>query len=91
MDRHECIGDARGEGLHLGVECVDDRATKAPAVALTSAVCERLLERGVIVYPNGDPGNGLKIKPPMVFSHEDVDRFTVESDATLTEITRAHT
>jgi 4-aminobutyrate aminotransferase-like enzyme len=87
MDRHNCIGDVRGEGLYLGVEFVDDRATKAPAADLTSAVCERMLERGVIVYPNGDLGNVLKIKPPMVFSLEDVDRFTDQLDATLTEIT----
>ena len=80
------LGDVRGEGLYLGVEFVTDRTTKTPAAALTTALCERLLKRGVIVYPNGDLGNVLKIKPPMVFSHADADRFVDQLDATLEDL-----
>jgi len=85
--RHPCIGDVRGEGLYIGVELVADRITKEPAAALANAVCERMLERGVIIYPNGDLGNVLKIKPPMVVSSDDVARFVDALDRTLTELT----
>lgn len=86
MDRHSIIGDVRGEGLYLGVEFVHDRDTLEPAATFTMEVCERMRERGVIVYPNGDLGNVLKIKPPMVFSTDDVDRFVSQLDATLLEL-----
>jgi 4-aminobutyrate aminotransferase-like enzyme len=84
--RHHQIGDVRGEGLYLGIELVHDRTTKAPATALTTEVCERMRERGVIVYPNGDLGNVLKIKPPMIFARRDVDRFVTQLDETLTDL-----
>ena len=69
------IGDVRGVGLYLGVEFVLDRETKEPARELTWQVCDRLREYGVVMYPNGDLGNSLKIKPPMVFERAHVDRF----------------
>jgi 4-aminobutyrate aminotransferase-like enzyme len=84
--RHECIGDVRGEGLYVGVELVEDRESKSPATALTNEVCERMRERGVVVYPNGDLGNVLKIKPPMVITESEVDRFVEQLDLVLTEL-----
>ena len=86
MDSHDRIGDVRGEGLYLGVEFVRDRATKEPNAALTSAVCERMRERGVIVYPNGVHGNCLKIKPPMTFSDADAARFVETLDIVLQQL-----
>jgi 4-aminobutyrate aminotransferase-like enzyme len=81
-DSDDRIGDVRGEGLYLGVEFVRDRITKEPASALTSEVCERMRGRGVVVYPNGVHGNCLKIKPPMIFTDGDADRFV----ATLADV-----
>ncbi|HVA61566.1 MAG TPA: aminotransferase class III-fold pyridoxal phosphate-dependent enzyme [Mycobacteriales bacterium] len=72
-DRHELIGDVRGRGLYLGVELVRDRSTKQPASREAFLVSELLKEEGVIVYPNGDHDNVLKLKPPMVFSRTDAD------------------
>lgn len=86
-DRHDVIGDVRGEGLYLGVELVTDRTTREPASALTTELCERMREHGVLMYPNGDLGNCLKIKPPMVFADADVDRFVSVLDTALDELT----
>ena len=72
-DASDYVGDVRGQGLYLGVELVVDRATKTPARALAYRVSERLKDEGVLTYPNGDLDNVLKIKPPMVFSVDDVD------------------
>ncbi|HET6502396.1 MAG TPA: aminotransferase class III-fold pyridoxal phosphate-dependent enzyme [Amycolatopsis sp.] len=82
-EKHELIGDVRGEGLYLGVELVRDRTTKEPAAAETMAVSEAMKDRGVIVYPNGVHDNVLKIKPPMVFGREHVDIFAEALDAVL--------
>jgi 4-aminobutyrate aminotransferase-like enzyme len=43
-------------------------------------------ERGVVVYPNGDLGNVLKIKPPMVITESEVDRFVEQLDLVLAEL-----
>jgi 4-aminobutyrate aminotransferase-like enzyme len=82
-DRHELIGDVRGQGLYLGVELVRGRASKEPAAAEALEISEAMKDRGVIVYPNGVHDNVLKIKPPMVFGREHVDLFAEALDAVL--------
>lgn len=73
--RHPIIGRVHGSGLYLGVEFVRDRQTREPATAETAAICDRLLELGVIMQPTGDHQNVLKIKPPLCVTKESVDYF----------------
>ncbi|NDH23719.1 MAG: aminotransferase class III-fold pyridoxal phosphate-dependent enzyme, partial [Actinobacteria bacterium] len=79
------IVDVRGLGLYLGIEFAEPD-TLEPMSWLARAVSERMLQRGVVVYPNGVLGNCLKLKPPMVFGPSDVDRFIATLRATLEEI-----
>ncbi|MFI5614125.1 aminotransferase class III-fold pyridoxal phosphate-dependent enzyme [Amycolatopsis sp. NPDC051903] len=81
QQRHELVGDVRGQGLYLGVELVRDGGE--PAAAEAYAVAEAMKDRGVIVYPNGVLDNVLKLKPPMVFGREHADLFTETLDAVL--------
>ena len=55
-----------GVGLYQGIEL------SAPSAA-AHALCERLLELGVIVQPTGPEMNVLKLKPPLCITHEDVE------------------
>lgn len=80
-ERHELIGDVRGQGLYLGVELVGPGGE--PAAAETMAVSEAMKDRGVIVYPNGVHDNVLKLKPPMIFGREHVDIFAETLDEVL--------
>ncbi len=73
QERHPLIGAVHGRGLYLGVELVESRSTLSPASAAAVAVCDALLEEGIIVQPTGDHKNVLKIKPPMVITRESVD------------------
>jgi len=84
-DRHPLIGDVRGQGLYLGIELVRDRTTREPAAPEAYAVCERMKDEGVIVYPNGVHDNVLKVKPPMVFNTGDADAFTESLERILSE------
>lgn len=73
--RHRLIGAVHGSGLYLGVEFVRDRDTLEPADIETRAICERMLELGVIVQPTGDRMNVLKLKPPLCISKASADFF----------------
>ena len=69
------IGAVHGLGLYLGVELVRDRTTFEPATEETAAICERLLELGVVLQPTGDRLNVLKIKPPLCLTRSSADFF----------------
>jgi 4-aminobutyrate aminotransferase-like enzyme len=70
---HPLIGDVRGHGLFLGVEL--SRDGRAPAAREAAAVKEALKARGILISTDGPDDNVLKIKPPLVISSADCDRF----------------
>jgi len=67
------IGDVRGLGLLTGVEVVD--ASGGPDPARAGAVKNAMRERGVLVGSTGPLDHVLKIRPPLVFGHEHIDRL----------------
>jgi 4-aminobutyrate aminotransferase-like enzyme/Ser/Thr protein kinase RdoA (MazF antagonist) len=83
-DKHSVIGAVHGAGLYLGVEFVRDRNTLEPATEETEAICNRLLELGVIMQPTGDHQNVLKIKPPLCVDAPAADFFVAMLDEVLT-------
>jgi len=84
-ERHEAIGDVRGDGLFKAVELVTNRETRSPATDLAGTVVESLKERGVLAGRIGTENNILKLRPPMVFSRENADYFLELFDEVLTE------
>lgn len=83
--RHPIIGTVHGIGLYLGVEMIRDPDTLAPAKEETAAICERMLELGVIIQPTGDHSNILKTKPPLCIDVESADFYVDTLDRVLTE------
>lgn len=71
--KYEWIGDVRGLGLAIGVELVEDRATKAPAAEKTAAVCYRAFELGLLVFYVGIHSNVIEITPPLTISRQEID------------------
>ena len=88
QERHPLIGDIRGPGLMIGIELVEDRVTKEPAVDATNEVYERGLEQGVIFGTSryGGIGNVVKIKPSLSVTLEQLDRAIDVFDAILTDL-----
>ena len=72
---HPAIGDVRGSGLLLAVELVSDRASKTPRHEGVRPVLERMREAGILVGSAGGKGTTLKIRPPLVVSESEIDRF----------------
>lgn len=71
--RWEQIGDVRGRGVLLGVELVEDRHSRAPAVAVGRAVQRYCLERGLI-FSARRGGSVLRFVPPVSTSEAQLDR-----------------
>jgi 4-aminobutyrate aminotransferase-like enzyme len=73
--RFPIVGAVHGMGLYLGLELVRNRETLEPATKETMAICDRLLDLGVIMQPTGDHLNVFKIKPPLCLTRESADFF----------------
>jgi 4-aminobutyrate aminotransferase-like enzyme/Ser/Thr protein kinase RdoA (MazF antagonist) len=84
--RHELIGDVRGSGLFLGVQLVGDRELRTAAGGAAERVVEAVKRRGVLISSDGPDHDVLKIKPPMVLSVSDADRFVIAMDEALAEV-----
>ncbi|MGA2814136.1 MAG: aminotransferase class III-fold pyridoxal phosphate-dependent enzyme, partial [Candidatus Acidiferrum sp.] len=83
--KHAIIGDVRGSGLFLGVDLVLDRETRAPAPQQAGYIVNRLRERGILTGTDGPHHNVLKLRPPLIFGHQDADLFLTTLDAVLAE------
>ena len=83
--RHSIADAVHGMGLYLGVELVRDRDTLEPATEEALAICERMLELGVVIHPTGDGNNVLKVKPPLCITRESADVVVAALDRTLAE------
>ena len=72
---HPAVKDVRGLGLLVGVELTDGD--------LARGVVDRLRDRGVLIGRTGPTENVLKIRPPLVFADEHVDRLVSLLDEEL--------
>jgi 4-aminobutyrate aminotransferase-like enzyme len=69
------IGDVRGAGLFLAVECVADTEANAPDAALARFVVNHLRRNGVLISATGPGANILKIRPPLILNDSEADYF----------------
>ena len=81
----EIVGAVHGMGLYLGVELVRDPETLEPAEAEALAICERMLNLGVIVQPTGDGNNVLKVKPPLCIDRRSANVVVAALERALAE------
>ena len=77
--RRDGICDVRGAGLFLAVECGADGAT--PDAGRAGFVVNHLRQNGVLISATGPGANILKIRPPLILSAEEADRFLEATDA----------
>ncbi len=80
---HPMVGTVHGHGLYQGVELVRDPQSREPATDEAGALCERLLDLGVVCQPTGDHSNVLKVKPPLCITQASADLFVDALDAAL--------
>jgi 2,2-dialkylglycine decarboxylase (pyruvate) len=86
--RHEQIGDVRGRGLLVGLEVVEDRATREPANALGAAVTAECLERGLSmnIVRSGSSANCFRMAPPLSITEDEIDLAVSILDESLAAV-----
>ena len=83
LEEHPSVGEIRGRGLMIGVEFVEDRATKKAfprAARVAEAVLSAARERGVLVYmgsgnADGVDGDTILLGPPFVTTDTELTRI----------------
>jgi len=81
---HPHVGDIRGRGLFMGIELVQDRATKQtfdPALTLHARIKREAMAQGLMVYPmggtiDGRHGDHVLLAPPFIISDDELDQLT---------------
>ena len=88
MDKHPNAGQARGKGLFLGLELVEDRASKTPlAEKLVGQIVGDCMANGVIIGATNRslPGknNTLCFSPALIATKDDIDQIIGAVDGAL--------
>jgi len=81
--RHEAIGEVRGRGLMIGMELVEDRASRRPARRLAEAVLHRAFHNGMLLLTCG--ASTVRFMPPLMVTKDDVDEALRILEASLVE------
>jgi 4-aminobutyrate aminotransferase/4-aminobutyrate aminotransferase/(S)-3-amino-2-methylpropionate transaminase len=84
--RYDVIGDVRGPGLFVGVDFVEDQATKAPATDACRKAWEFAIDNGLITQFGGFAANVYKFKPPLTTPKEDFESMLGISQKMVTFI-----
>jgi len=82
LEEHPAVGEIRGRGLMVGVEFVEERATRRPyprAARIAEGVLAAARERGVLVYmgsgnADGVDGDTILLGPPFVITDDELQR-----------------
>lgn len=71
--KHKIIGHIDNKGIYTGVELVNDRETKEPAVEASTYVRDRSVEEGLLYEKGGYYHNRLQLIPPLNIARSELD------------------
>jgi 4-aminobutyrate aminotransferase-like enzyme len=83
---HGLVANVRGTGLIAGGDLTNARESVAESKALVGAIVNGLRNRGVLISSTGPRGTVLKVRPPLVFQPEHVERVMSALHDTLTHL-----
>ena len=67
--KHRHVGDVRGRGLMIGVEIVQDQATRERAAKMRDHIVNLAFERGLLILGCGE--NSIRLSPPLLVRPEE--------------------
>ena len=80
------VGDVRGLGLMQAIEVVEDKKSKTPSPAKTSALMEAAKKHGLLLGKGGLYGNTIRIAPPLLISKEEMADGLRRFDKAMAEV-----
>ncbi|KAK3857822.1 hypothetical protein Pcinc_035949 [Petrolisthes cinctipes] len=84
-DKHECLGNVRGTGLCLGIDIVENKASRKPARELTQSIIYSMKEHHHILLQSQGPNqNVITVTPPMCFTQLNARSLYTALDSVLT-------
>lgn len=91
------VGDIRGRGLFIGLELVQDRASREPfdpALQLHARLKKAALGKGLMIYPSGGTidgrrGDHVLLAPPFILTEDQADEIVLRLEETLDDVIRA--
>jgi 4-aminobutyrate aminotransferase len=87
MSKQPMIGEVRGRGLALGIDLVQDRATREPvSVKTTAKVIFRAYQLGAVFFYVGLRGNVLEFTPPLTITESEVEEGLAIIDQALCDV-----
>jgi adenosylmethionine-8-amino-7-oxononanoate aminotransferase len=83
FSNHPHVGDVRGRGLFVGIEFVQDRASKAPfdpKLKVHAQLKVSGMQHGLLTYPSGGTVDGVRgdhvlLAPPFICTEADIERI----------------
>ena len=84
--KYGCIGDARGAGLALGLEIVEDKGTRKPDPATTQRIILGAASYGLMMGKVGFYGNVIRVAPPLTIGQAECDLAIRILDKVLSDI-----
>jgi 2,2-dialkylglycine decarboxylase (pyruvate) len=87
-DRYDCVGDARGRGLLVGLEIVSDKESKKPDPELGAAITRRCFELGLSMNITALRGMGgvFRIAPPLTITDDELDLGLTILDQAIADV-----
>ncbi|HLB07274.1 MAG TPA: aminotransferase class III-fold pyridoxal phosphate-dependent enzyme [Alphaproteobacteria bacterium] len=86
-NKHETIGEVRGRGFAVGIDLVEDRASKEPVPVVTTAkVIYRAYELGCAFIYVGLAGNVLELTPSLLLSDAEAEEGIGLIDRALADV-----
>ena len=80
------VGDVRGSGLFVAIECIEGQGNKKPNNKLAVELVEKMKQKGFLISNAGQFRNVLKIRPPLVFEKDHADSLCEVLEETLEEV-----
>ena len=85
-DKYDMVGDVRGLGLFVAIECVEGQGNKKPNNKLALEFVEKMKQKGFLISNAGQFRNVLKIRPPLVFEKDHADSLCEVLEETFEEV-----
>ena len=84
-ETYDIVGDVRGTGLFVAIECVLGQGNNEPNKKLAEDIVETMKQKGFLISNAGQYRNVLKIRPPLVYQREDADSLCEALEETFDE------